>query len=267
MNPRYLVSRALVGIAKFLTRGSDHIEEIYYKLYLTGLLWIVLMRVVKILKIDQVILVPAGSKLLPIPLFMSSSERSVIDVFKPKLGDVVIDVGTYYGRYTLMASDYVGESGLVIGVEADSKNYSITQKNIKINRKTNVLLFRSAASEDEGTIKLFKTKYSGTHSIVWNSLTEFETVPCTTIDNIIDKLVVKKVDWLKIDVEGAELLVLKGSRKTLVTNNKLKLVIEIHTDSNEVIRFLEGLGYRVIFLEQKSHIPYHILALKGECGY
>jgi FkbM family methyltransferase len=262
MNLRGLLAHVLFDVAKFMTRESGNIEQIYQSVDRLGLLWKILMRVMLLLNIDRVILAPAGSKLVPIPLFMSSSERSVLNIFKPKAGDIVVDVGTYYGRYTIMASEYVGDSGLVVGIEADSNNYCIARKNVEINKIKNVILLWSAASNHEGTIKLYKTERPGTPSIVWDARTVYENVRCNTIDKLLKDIGVTNVDWLKIDVEGAELFVLEGSQRTLTDNKELKLVIEIHTNSNAVFKFLERLGYRTTLLEKNKNLPFHILAAK-----
>lgn len=264
INTRDIATIVLLKIARFATRGSGDIEKIYYSIDQLGFLWLIVMRVMTLLKVDQEILAPAGSKLVPIPLLMSSSEREVLNIFKPKLGEIVVDVGTYYGRYTLLASKYVGDGGLVVGIEADFDNYCIVKKNVEMAKAKNVLLIWSAASNQEGTIKLYKTERPGTPSIVWDARTRHVTVQCKTIDSLLQESNVAKVDWLKIDVEGAELMVLEGCKKTIAENERLKLLIEIHTPSNEVHRFLKELGYQITYLEQKEQIPYHILASKSQ---
>ena len=263
MNFRDIATIALLKIARFATRGSGDIEKIYYSVDRLGFLWLIIMRAMTLLKIDQEILVPAGSKLVPIPLLMSSSEREVLHIFKPKPSETVVDVGTYYGRYTLLASKYVGDAGLVVGVEADFDNYCIVKKNVEKAKARNVLLIRSAASNHEGTIKLYKTERPGTPSIVWDARSKYVTVQCKTIDSLLREYNVAKVDWLKIDVEGAELMVLEGCKRTIAENERLKLLVEIHTPSNEVHKFLKKLSFQITYLEQNEQIPYHILASKS----
>lgn len=264
MDAKYGVTSVLVKIARFMTKGSGDIEKIFYTLDRLGVVWSTIMRAIALLHIDRVILAPTGHRLVPIPLFMSSSEQNVLQILKPKLGEVVVDVGTYYGRYTLIASQYVGNSGLVIGIEADLDNYCVTKKNIETNGINNVRLIRSAAANCEGTIKLYKTERLGTPSIVWDKRAKYETVPCQTVDKLLADSGVRKVDWLKIDVEGAELMVLEGSRKILAENEKLRLVIEIHTSSDSVLKFLKKMDYKISFLEKQGKIPYHILATRNQ---
>jgi FkbM family methyltransferase len=258
------VAKVAVGIARFMTRGSGDLEEIYDSIARLSFSWVILMKVVLLLKIDRVILAPAKSKLVPMPLYMSSSERSVLEVFKPKAGDIVVDVGTYIGRYTLIGSDYVGDAGLVIGIEASLHNYQITKRNVEINKAKNVVLVWAAASNREGMIKLYHAERPGWYNVV-TAHAKYENVPCKTIDNLLQELCVSRVDWLKIDVEGAELSVLEGSRRTLAENERLKLLIEIHPGapgSDMIIRFLKQLHYKITFLEPCSNIPFHILASK-----
>jgi FkbM family methyltransferase len=254
---------AAVKIAKFMTRATGDLETVYDSIARLGLLWVVLMRVVLVLKIDRIILVPARSKLVPIPLFMSTSEVHVRNVFKPKAGDIVVDVGTYIGRYTLLGSKYVGNTGMVIGIEADFSNYQKTQRNVRINNAKNVVLIWSAASNHDGKARLYQAEKSGRHSLI-DARSRYQDVPCNTVDNLLNELGVSKVDWLKIDVEGAEMMVLEGSNKTLAMNEKLKLLIEIHpaADSDAIFRLLEQLHYKVQFLEPRGNATFHILASK-----
>lgn len=263
LNIREYAALIAIKLAKVLTHNSGDIEQIYNFVDRLGFIWIVLMHIILILNIDQVILVPVGFRLIQIPLFMSSGERSVRDIFRPKKGEVVVDVGTYYGRYTLISSHYVGATGLVIGIEPDLRNYQIAKKNAENNNAKNVVLIRAAASNKEGIVRLFKAERLGTHSLVWNKRSKYEDVPCKTVDKLLSEIKVKKVDWLKIDVEGAELMVLEGSKQTLIDNEQMKLIIEIHRHNDKVLKFLRSMSYKVTFLEPKKIVPYHILASKN----
>jgi hypothetical protein len=73
---------------------------------------------------------------------------------------------------------------------------------------------------------------------------------------------------MKIDVEGAGLLVLEGSARILQRSENLKLIVEIHTFSDEVkiIEWLEQHGYEVRRLEPLAKI-YHIMATRKKCAH
>jgi FkbM family methyltransferase len=228
-----------------------------------GFLWTMLMNSVRFLGVDAIIFAPAKSRLVPVPLIMTTSEKCVKDVFRPKEGDVVVDVGAYIGRYALIASKRVGKSGKVIVLEPDPKNFEIVKYNVQVNQLDNVVLLCVAASNREGIIRLYQGDSGG-----WSSsfvvTGKHVDVPCTTLSALLEKLGIEKVDWMKVDVEGAELAVLEGSISLLQRSKNLKLIVEIHSrdcDEKKVISLLERSGYQVRNLEPIGE-EYHILASK-----
>ena len=64
---------------------------------------------------------------------MTTREDDIIEKFQPRDGEIVVDVGAHYGRYTLIVAKRVGPKGKVIAIEADPKNFDMLNKNIKLN--------------------------------------------------------------------------------------------------------------------------------------
>ena len=75
--------------------------------------------------------------------------------FTPKEGGIVIDVGAHIGPYTLIASRRVGLNGKVVAIEADSENFNILNRNIQLNKLTNVIALNYAAFSKEDELKLY----------------------------------------------------------------------------------------------------------------
>jgi FkbM family methyltransferase len=270
---RKLVGTFVVGTARYVTHGSGNIESAYNIVAAFGFLWGMTMKSVKILGIDEVIYAPAKSKLVPIPLLMTTTEIAVKEDFKPKLGDVVVDVGSYIGRYALIASKLVGDSGRVIGIEPNPENFAILDYNIRKSHSTNMEAFCVAASNHEGVMKLYLGESGGWTSIFrsgsggWKAefhlSDRFIEVPCVPLDNFLKEHEVEIVDWMKIDVEGAEAEVLEGITNILQKSEKLNLIIELHplTNQEKVSTILNSCGYRIQNLSSPSSF-YHILASK-----
>jgi FkbM family methyltransferase len=231
-----------------LMRCSGDVEVVYEKIAGIGFVWERLVKLLPILGIDDIILAPSKSKLVYIPLKMSTSERAVASVFKPRVAEIVVDIGAWIGRYTLTSSNYVGPSGKVISIEAHPGNFQILKKNLILNKRQNVIPLNIAVSNYEGRIKLYMASSSGWHSINPRVARygKYIEVPCKTLDNVLKELSISKVDWIKIDVEGAELMVLEGSQETLAQNKNLKIILEV-TSSNEkaVLSILKRLNYTV----------------------
>lgn len=83
-------------------------------------------------------------------------EKHIFKVFKPKVGDVVIDVGAYIGYpYTLKSAKLVGDSGKVISIEPDPRNFRILAMNVESNGLNNTTLLNVAISEKDGESLLY----------------------------------------------------------------------------------------------------------------
>ena len=170
-------------------------------------------------------------------IIMSRHEDEIIELFRPKQGDIVVDVGAHIGRYTIIASKRVGANGKVIAIEAHPGNYEMLNRNIKLNGLTNVTTLNYAVYSKESKIKLFLPDEKSNHTI-YNTLISSKTkdeekfveVNANTLDNLIEQHRIShaEVNWIKIDVEGAELEVLKGAHAILSNSKNTTLLIEVH---------------------------------------
>src|ERR687885_1201189 len=169
---------------------------------------------------------------------MTLHEEDVRKHFNPKKGDTVIDIGAAFGLYTITSSKRVGANGKVIAIEAHPGNYEMLNRNIKLNGLTNVITLNYAAYSKESKIKLFLPDedlgYTMHHSVMFNYLSskyllqgkdneKFIEVNANTLDNLLQKNGISQVNWLKIDVEGAEFEVLKGSANILSISKDISL--------------------------------------------
>jgi FkbM family methyltransferase len=168
---------------------------------------------------------------------MIMREDDIIEQFHPLEGDIVVDVGAHIGKYTIIASKRVGTTGKVIAIEAHPGNYEILNSNIKLNRLTNVISLNYAVYSKETIIKLFLPDEKSNHTI-YNTLIQtrakdeekFVEVNADTLDNLLQRNGISnaEVNWLKIDVEGAELEVLKGAQAIISNSKRIALLIEVH---------------------------------------
>ena len=180
-------------------------------------------------------------------------ERKVYEVYDgPKKGEIVIDAGAHIGLFSIRASQLVGPKGLVIAIEPYPDNFNILLRNIKLNSLKNVIPLNVALSNREGRAKLYiDKKTTAGHSIIKgirNSISsEFILVPSMTLDSLVKKLNLNRIDFIKIDVEGAEYLLLQGAREVL-SNNEVRIAMEAMDNENirkKCTRFLQALGFKV----------------------
>jgi FkbM family methyltransferase len=170
---------------------------------------------------------------------MTTREDDIIEKFQPTNGRIVVDVGAHYGRYTLIAAKRVGPKGKVISIEADPSNFDMLDKNIKLNEPSseNVIAINYAASSNKSKVKLsIPEKESSGHTIYSSIIPgrspseKFIEINANTLDNLLHEngISAEQVNWIKIDVEGAELEVVKGAANILSKSKDIALLIEIH---------------------------------------
>lgn len=136
-----------------------------------------------------------------------------------KAGDVFVDVGANIGLYTLKAARLVGPAGRVVAVEPGRAAAELLDANLALNRYGHVSVVRKALSDRSGEAMLHHIP-AGNDPQAFSLLTDgsapgAEQVETTTLDALVAQLGLPRVDCVKIDVEGAEALVIDGGRETL----------------------------------------------------
>jgi FkbM family methyltransferase len=184
-------------------------------------------------------------------LFMSI-EPKVEPHLAMKENEIFVDVGANVGVYTLMvAKNYMDKGVTVIAIEGHPGNYKALCRNIECNDdslKRIVEPINKAVSDHKGIITMFERTSDGVR--VGTSLYSlFDTfihdgnyvkqngralkLECDTLDNI---LAGRKVDVMSMDIEGAEVLALKGATNTL--KSLRKIIVEIHGNNLEAVKDL-----------------------------
>lgn len=186
---------------------------------------------------------------------------------KIRPGMTVLDIGADIGYYSLLFSKLVGNTGKVFAFEPLSESKKMLDCNVRLNLLDNVETFEIALFDQEGALCL-----GGPNSKIEPQKKIPEKTDSVVRMQIFDKI--KKdiaadgFDFLKIDVEGAEMNVLRGMRGELEKNHPL-LLIEMHPkelksfgySSKDLLMFLKSFGYEIvpinggrINLEKVSHI-------------
>ena len=140
-------------------------------------------------------------------VLMTEREDDLLQYFCPTEGDIVIDVGAYLGRYTFICSNRVGNNGKVIAIEANPIVFERLNKNIELNKSTNITTLNSIVYSGKPTttkMKLFlpdesnhKTTYHAGNTIMHNRYKlsrtttkeeKFVEVNANTLDNILHSI-------------------------------------------------------------------------------
>lgn len=184
--------------------------------------------------------------------------------------DVIIDVGAHVGVFTLRAARRA-VNGLVIAVEPHPTNYKFLTENVRFNKLKNVITLNLALSNYEGVANLYESKeQSGMHSIILRRSDKFVKVSVKTLDKMVEELKIEKVDMIKIDVEGAELDVLKGAEDTLKKNNVHLAIESAHTPTGAqgLSKFLQDRGFKVLtFRDNWSLWPFSRYSCQHMCAW
>lgn len=169
-------------------------------------------------------------------------------------GSVFVDVGAHIGYYTLQASKLVGHSGTVIAVEPNPPTAAALRRNIALNGFTNIKMHEVACTDKPTRLRLFAAP--GMYSM-WSSLSARTAsveqgieVTGIKLDSILNSERLQRLDLVKIDVEGAEMLVLRGMNDSLIAFHP-KLILELKADAlsnlgsslEEVFAWLHERGY------------------------
>jgi FkbM family methyltransferase len=136
-----------------------------------------------------------------------------------KAGMTVIDIGAHRGFHTLFFSKKVGKRGHVISFEPSLRDRKRLELHLKINFCRNVELRDCALGEEEGSASLYVVRVNS----VLNSLRPPDTpqesfptpVPMRKLDDVLSQAQLDRIDFIKLDVEGGELGVLKGAERLL----------------------------------------------------
>jgi FkbM family methyltransferase len=161
-------------------------------------------------------------------------------VDKNKKFNHILDIGAWVGTWSMAMNKFCGR---VIAFEPDSLHYQCLVKNVTDDVETHKL----AVGSEEKLISLSEDNFTQSKRIVGEG-----SIPMITIDNM--KL--DDVDLIKIDVEGYEMEVLKGAKKTL--ENVQYLMIELNNNTKtygsrniEIEKYIQSLGFRLLI----SHWP------------
>jgi FkbM family methyltransferase len=219
----------------------------------------IFVKVDPFFEIPMQTLLPAGTDLLLNGIKSHDSEIRLAKFITNQLNpdDVFIDVGAHYGYYTLLASSLIGD-GRIFAIEASSTSFELLKENT--DEITNVQILHAAASDQPGEIVFYEypgpyAEYNTTVKDAyddqpWLKRTGQKTVsvPVIVLDDLIRDEKIEKA-FIKIDVEGGELSVIKGLHHSL-SNKELLIAMEYLASDMEdnphalAANMLKGAGYQ-----------------------
>jgi len=210
-------------------------------------------------------------------IFWGGFEKKELEILQSLLTpkSVMIDAGANIGLHSIICSKIVGTAGKVYSFEPSKANFDLLLKNIELNHIKSIIPINKGLGDKIGETLILsqnfetgdaekyilKAENKGTNTDnFFNKIQLTESISLETLDNfqLINNL--KKVDFLKIDVEGYEYYVLKGAENLLKNNPQIIILFECaeHLASRAgaqqtaVFSFLNKLGFEIVYWNEKE---------------
>ena len=161
-----------------------------------------------------------------------------------KPGMVVFELGANVGYLTFMMWRLLKKEGKVFAVEPDPRNFGLLKKSVSLNHAEDMIdIFPYAVDNEDGEVTFFLGKKSNLSSIkpTKNTSDESVTVKTVTIDTFFENRYFPS--FIKMDIEGHEVEALEGSLKTFDQQFPCKILIEVHP------QFVDGMRFEKVMRE------------------
>jgi FkbM family methyltransferase len=177
-----------------------------------------------------------------------------------KEGEIVLDIGAYSGVTSIIFAQLVGERGRVYAFEADRVNHECAQVNVEMSARVmglkNISLFHNAVWSNNGGLLFSNEGAMGSSAVsITGGNRGIETVvPSILLQDFFATHGLDHADFVKIDIEGGEIEVLKASAGFLKSMNA-RLIVEPHLvdgvlSTDRCCRILQSAGYKVRIREK-----------------
>lgn len=186
---------------------------------------------------------------------------------------VFFDIGANQGEFTVFAAKRCAQ---VYAFEPVPENMERLQRNVQLNAFVNVVALQKGLSDVEGSLPIFSTADGCNEGIPTLYRTEEKsrsigTIGLTTVDTFVKANGIARVDVLKVDVEGAELAILKGAQETIETHRPTML-LEFNADTcsaagytiGHLVDWLTSRGYKLQLITRKG--LFQVAEFPGFCN-
>jgi FkbM family methyltransferase len=170
-------------------------------------------------------------------------DKSFFNLVKKIRPEKIIDIGANIGRYSIHFSEI--ENSKVICFEPQKDNFKALEGNISLNKRKNISPYNQGIFDKNTKLDLnICEENCGANSLVIERGGKKEKITVSKLDDFLKEKGFGKVDLIKIDVEGAEINVLKGAKETIKKYHPI-IFLEILEDKQEIFDFLLSNGYKI----------------------
>ena len=166
--------------------------------------------------------------------------------YAPREDHTILDIGAHIGIFSLLAAEKLTQ-GRVFSIEANEENYSYLTKNVELNAFQNVSTYLLALTNYRGTGRLHLSDASWGHSLDETSApNDWQSIKTDTLTNFMTDNHLNRVNYMKVNVEGAEYDILLSTPGEILRRIEL-MNIEFHPskyhDDRELTQYLEQCGF------------------------
>jgi FkbM family methyltransferase len=147
-----------------------------------------------------------------IPGYLRNAKDYWFGYYEPKPGDVIFDIGAGHGEDVFAFARVVGGSGRVVAIEAHPVSFRILAHFCRLNRLSNVTPIHVAIMDYSGIVTIDEGDRWEANSVSTAHKQDGAGIRATTLDDICKEQKITKIDFLKINIEGAETFALRGMR-------------------------------------------------------
>lgn len=185
-----------------------------------------------------------------------------------KPGNIIFDVGSNIGIYSLWMSTVADNSVTIYAFEPHPETFLRLNKQVEYNKLSNIITKQVALSDLNGNISFSNDRDDQNYIIPENHEIYSIQVKSQTLDNFCELNNISQIDFLKIDVEGAELLVFKGAIKMLQEHKINIIQFELNNEidkfkfsKNDILQLLTKFGYSIYDYDIVENVFLSLLSL------
>jgi FkbM family methyltransferase len=173
--------------------------------------------------------------------------------YTPGEGDTVFDIGAGTGDEAVIFSHLVGSTGRVFSIEAQPRTFTVLEKTIAASGLANVTPLHLALADKDGTLRISSDQHHLANTVI-DGDGDVE-VPARALETLCSELGIERIDFLKMNIEGAERFAVKGFGRVAISH----LAIACHDfiadggggnlfrSKADVLGYLQSAGYKVSF--------------------
>lgn len=176
-------------------------------------------------------------------------------------GMTVCDIGANFGQHTIVLSKLVGPTGKVFAIEASPINTEYVRRTVAANECDNVEVIQCGVWSHKTELTFshvenaeatsFCSNKDNIRKIESNPACKYQTIQVSTLDDLI----VDDIDFVKIDIEGAELFAMKGATNFLMRKSPILMELNVYTsrtfmgvEVRDTIDYMESHGYIYMYM-------------------